>query len=215
MNLIFLGPPAAGKGTQAKRVVERFNVVQISTGEIFRENLKNKTELGKKAKGYMDRGDLVPDEVVVEIVADRLSKDDCRGGFLLDGFPRTIPQADALSEVLAKMERKLDGVISLEVPDDELMKRLTGRRICRDCGQEYHIMFKPPKQEGVCDQCGGNDIYQRSDDNEESGRQRLDTFHQQTKPLVDYYAQKDLVKAIDGIGSMDDVFDRIAAALAV
>lgn len=213
MNLIFLGPPAAGKGTQAKKVVTRFNIPQISTGEIFRAAMKEGTEMGKKAKEYIDRGDLVPDEIVVGIVADRLAEDDCKEGFLLDGFPRTLPQADALSEVLDKLGRKLDNVVQLDVPDEELMKRLTGRRICRDCGEEFHVVFKKPKVEGVCDKCGGKDLYQRSDDNEESGRQRLDTFHAQTKPLIEYYSAKGLLLPVNGVGSIDEIFGRIETAL--
>jgi len=213
MNLIFLGPPAAGKGTQAKKVVTRFDIPQISTGEIFRAAMKEGTEMGKKAKEYIDRGDLVPDEIVVGIVADRLAEDDCKKGFLLDGFPRTLPQADALAEVLDKLERKLDNVVQLDVPDDELMRRLTGRRICRDCGEEFHVVFKKPQVEGVCDKCGGKDLYQRSDDNEESGKQRLETFHGQTKPLIEYYSKENLLLPVDGVGSIDEIFVRIEAAL--
>jgi adenylate kinase len=213
MNMIFLGPPGAGKGTQAKRVISTYNIPQISTGEIFRAAVKAGTELGKKAKEYMDSGNLVPDEVVVGIVAERLQEADCNGGFLLDGFPRTIPQADALGVTLEKMGRKLDAVVLLDVPDEELMKRLTGRRICRACGEEFHVMFKKPKTDGVCDKCGGTDIYQRSDDNEESIGKRLQEFHRQTKPLADYYEKKGLVKRIHGLGSMDEIFERILTAL--
>ncbi len=212
MNMIFLGPPGAGKGTQAKRVIGKFNVPQISTGEIFRAAVKEGTEMGKKAKEYMDKGELVPDEVVVGIVADRLAADDCKGGFLLDGFPRTIPQADALGEVLEKSGRKLNHVAALIVPDEELMKRLTGRRVCKACGEEFHVMFKPPKQDGVCDKCGG-EVYQRSDDNEESIGKRLSEYHKQTKPLIEYYKERGLVREVEGIGTFDEVFARLEKAL--
>ncbi|RJO73239.1 MAG: adenylate kinase [Myxococcales bacterium] len=212
MNLIFLGPPGAGKGTQAKKILDLLKVPQISTGEIFRAAVKAGTELGKKAKTYMDKGDLVPDEVVVGIVAERLTEPDCKNGFLLDGFPRTIPQADALGKVLTKRGNKLDHVICLEVPDGELMKRLTGRRVCKKCGEEYHVMFKAPAKAGVCNKCGG-EVYQRSDDNEESIGRRLTEYHKQTKPLIAYYGERGLVRAIDGLGAFDEVFDRIKAAL--
>lgn len=213
MNMIFLGPPGAGKGTQAKRLIDRYSIPQISTGEIFRAAVKAGTELGVQAKTYMDRGDLVPDDVVVGIVVERLQQADCNGGFLLDGFPRTIPQADALGASLEKMGRTLDHVVTLEVPDSELMGRLTGRRVCRACGEEYHVMFKKPAVEGVCDKCGGTDIYQRSDDNEESIGKRLQEFHRQTKPLVDYYETRGLVRRVNGLGGMDEIFSRIVDAL--
>ncbi len=212
MNLIFLGPPGAGKGTQAKRVIKAFDVPQISTGDIFRAAVKEGTEMGKKAKEYMDKGELVPDEIVVGIVADRLKQADCEKGFLLDGFPRTIPQADALGKVLDEMGRKLNHVLALIVPDEELMKRLTGRRVCKKCGAEFHVMFKPPAKEGVCDLCGG-EVYQRSDDNEESISVRLQEYHKQTKPLLDYYTERNLARKVDGLGGFDEVFERVTNAL--
>ncbi len=212
MNLIFLGPPGAGKGTQAKKVIARYNVPQISTGDMFRAAVKEGTEMGTKAKEYMDKGALVPDEVVVGIVRERLSLPDCQNGFLLDGFPRTLPQADALGDVLKNMGKAIDHVVTLGVPDEELMKRLTGRRVCKKCGAEFHVMFKPTKVEGVCDLCGG-EIYQRSDDNEQSIGKRLTEYHKQTKPLIDYYSERGVARKIDGLGSFDEVFERIEKSL--
>jgi len=212
MNLIFLGPPGAGKGTQAKKLITKYGIPQISTGDIFRAAVKAGTEMGLKAKEYMDKGLLVPDEIVVGIVAERLKENDCNGGFLLDGFPRTIPQADALGKVLADMGRKVDHVICLEVPDSELMQRLTGRRVCRKCGAEFHMIFKKTAKEGVCDLCGG-EIYQRSDDNEESISKRLSEFHRQTKPLIDYYRERGLLRPVEGLGDFEAIFGRIVAAL--
>jgi len=212
MNIIFQGPPGAGKGTQAKKIVAKFNVPQISTGEIFRAAMKEGTEMGLKAKSYIDKGDLVPDEIVVGIVADRLKEADCEAGFLLDGFPRTLPQADALADVLKEMNRTLNHVVQLDVPDSELMKRLTGRRVCKACGEEFHVMFKVPKVEGTCDKCGG-DVYQRSDDNEESIGKRLTEYHRQTKPLIEYYRERNVLLEVNGLGTMDEVFERIESAL--
>ena len=213
MNLIFLGPPGAGKGTQAKQIITKFEIPQISTGEILRAAIKEGTEMGKKAKGFIDAGKLVPDEVVVGIIKDRLAEKDCEKGFLLDGFPRTIPQADALGKVLTDMGRKLNHVVCLEVPNQELLGRLTGRRICRQCGEEFHVMFKKPKVDGVCDKCGGTDIYQRADDNEETISNRLKVYSDQTQPLIDYYDERGLLRRIDGVGSFEDIKNRIFGVL--
>lgn len=212
MNLILLGPPGGGKGTQAKPLMERYKIPQISTGDILRDNLKRGTELGKQAKAYMDKGQLVPDEVVIGIIRDRLKEPDCKPGFMLDGFPRTVPQAEALDKVLSDMGLKIDHVISIEVPDSELIKRLTGRRTCRSCGEGYHVMFKPPKKEGVCDKCGG-ELYQRDDDNETTVRNRLEVYKKSTQPLIDYYQKKGLLRGIDGLGSIQDIFGRITKVL--
>jgi len=212
MNAIMLGPPGGGKGTQAKRLVKKFGILQISTGEIFRNAVKSGTDMGLKAKGYMDRGDLVPDEVVVGIVEDRLLEDDCKDGFLLDGFPRTIPQADALAVMLEKNGRKIDHVVSLDVPREELIKRLSGRRVCRDCGEEFHVLFKAPKVENVCDLCGG-EVYQRKDDNEESVQNRLVEYGKQTEPLIDYYRERSLLRGVNGLGGFEEIFERIITSL--
>ncbi len=212
MNLILLGPPGAGKGTQAKRLMEKYGIPQISTGDILRAAVKDGTEMGRKAKEYMDSGKLVPDEVVIGIIDDRLKEDDCKKGYMLDGFPRTVPQAEALGDVLAGMGSTIDHVISIEVPDEELVGRLTGRRTCRDCGAGYHLMFDPPKVEGVCDKCGG-ELYQRDDDNEETVTNRLKVYNEQTQPLIDYYSNKSLIRPINGIGGIGEIFERITAVL--
>jgi adenylate kinase len=212
MNLILLGPPGGGKGTQAKPMMERYKIPQISTGDIFRDNLKRGTELGKKAKEYMDKGQLVPDEVVIGIVQGRLKEADCAGGFMLDGFPRTVPQAEALDKALAGMGKKIDHVVSIDVPDAELIKRLTGRRTCRACGDGYHVMFKKPKAEGKCDKCGG-ELYQRDDDNETTVRNRLDVYKKSTQPLIDYYRKQGLLREINGLGSIQEIFGRVTAVL--
>ncbi len=212
MNLILLGPPGGGKGTQAKLLMDRYKVPQISTGDILRDNLKRGTELGKQAKQFMDKGQLVPDAVVIGIIRDRLKKPDCNGGFMLDGFPRTVVQGEALDKVLADMSRKLDHVVSIEVPDEELVKRLTGRRTCRACGEGYHVMFKPPKKEGACDKCGG-ELYQRDDDNETTVRNRLSVYKKQTQPLIDYYGKKGLLREINGLGSIQEIFGRVSKVL--
>ncbi len=212
MNLILLGPPGAGKGTQAKRLMEKYGIPQISTGDILRAAVKEGTEMGKKAKEYMDAGKLVPDEVVIGIIDDRLKEDDCKKGYMLDGFPRTVPQAEALDKVLAGMGSNIDHVISIEVAEDELVGRLTGRRTCKDCGAGYHLMFDPPKAEGVCDKCGG-ELYQRDDDNVETVTNRLKVYNEQTQPLIDYYQNKSLIRPIDGIGGIGDIFERITAVL--
>lgn len=214
MNLILLGPPGAGKGTQAKLMIEKLNIPQISTGDILREAVKNNTPLGIKAKSYMEKGLLVPDEVVVGIVKERISKDDCRGGFILDGFPRTVAQAEALEDVLKNMGKKIDHVISIHVEKDELIRRLAGRWTCRNCQEGYHEIFNPPGRKGVCDKCGG-ELYQREDDKEETVKKRLETYEQQTMPLIDYYKRKNLLRQINGIGDIKDVFSRILKVLGI
>ena len=212
MNIVFLGPPGAGKGTQAKKIAEKYGIPQISTGDMFREHLSKGTELGKKAKEYMDKGALVPDEIVLGMVEERLKQPDCEKGFILDGFPRTVPQAEALDKLLEKMGKKIDYAILIDVPDEELVKRLTGRRTCKKCGMMYHVMFKPPKEEGKCDVCGG-ELYQRADDNEETVRNRLKVYHEQTEPIIAYYEKKGVLHRIDGMGSIDEIFNRIVQLL--
>ncbi len=212
MRLILLGPPGAGKGTQAKRLIERYGIPQISTGDILRAAVREGTELGKKAKQYMDAGQLVPDEVVIGIIRERLKEADCAKGFILDGFPRTVPQAEALKGVLSDLGQALDHVVSIEVPDEDLVERLTGRRTCRTCGAMYHVKFNPPKQEGVCDKCGG-ELYQRDDDREETIRARLKVYHDQTAPLVEFYTKEGLLRRIDGVGSVDEIYGRILGVL--
>jgi len=212
MNIILIGPPGAGKGTQAKRMIDRLGVPQVSTGDMFRAAVKEGTPMGKKAKEYMDKGALVPDEVVIGVVAERFEKPDCKKGFVLDGFPRTLEQAKALDELLEKMGTSLDHVVVIEVPDDFLVERLTGRRTCRGCGYMHHIKFDPPKSEGVCDKCEG-ELYQRDDDQEATIRQRLKTYHDQTSPLIEYYSKKSIVRMIDGTGSMEDVQGAVKDAI--
>lgn len=212
MRLVLLGPPGAGKGTQASAIIKKYNIPHISTGDIFRANIKKGTELGKKAKAYMDKGQLVPDELVVSIVKDRLLEDDCKDGFLLDGFPRTVKQAEALDEELTKMELKLDHVINIDVESDELIKRAVGRRICKNCGATYHIEFNPPKKEEECDVCGG-ELYQRDDDTEETVANRIEVYLKETKPLVDYYTKKGIIFSVDGKQAIEDVFKDIVKSL--
>ncbi len=210
MNLILLGGPGAGKGTQAKMLIEKFKIPQISTGDILRAAVKEGTEMGKKAKEYMDAGKLVPDEVVIGIIEDRLKQSDAKQGFILDGFPRTVPQAEALDKTLAKLSSKIDHVVSIDVDEEALVTRLTGRRTCKNqaCGQMFHVQFTPPKKEGICDKCG-SELYQRDDDNETTVRSRLATYNQATKPLIDYYAQKGLVRQVKGVGGISDIFNTI------
>ncbi len=212
MNIILVGPPGAGKGTQAKRMIERLGVPQVSTGDMFRAAVKEGTPMGLKAKTCMDKGELVPDDVVIGVVEERLNKADCAKGFVLDGFPRTLEQAKALDGLLDKMGKGIDHVVVIEVPDNHLIGRLTGRRTCKGCGYMHHIEFDPPKQEGVCDKCGA-ELYQRDDDQEETIRQRLTTYHSQTSPLIEYYSKKNIVRKIDGTASMQGVQDAIRAAL--
>ena len=212
MKIIMLGAPGAGKGTQAKKIAEKYGIPHISTGDIFRENIKNGTELGKKAQEYMNRGELVPDELVVEIATDRLLKDDCKEGFLLDGFPRTVFQAEKLDEFLQAHGQKLDVVIDIEVEKQELLTRLTGRRVCRKCGASYHIVNIPPKKEGICDICGG-ELFQRDDDTVETVENRIEVYKAQTMPLVDYYKKAGNLAEIDGSGDLDRVFADIVKAL--
>ena len=212
MKLILLGPPGAGKGTQAVKIVEKYGVPHISTGDIFRENIKKGTELGKKAQEYMNRGELVPDDLVIEIATTRLLEDDCKNGFLLDGFPRTVYQAEKLDEFLAAHGSKIDKVLDIAVEKEELITRLTGRRVCKACGASYHVVNIPPKTEGICDICGG-ELVQRADDNIETVTNRIDVYEAQTKPLVDYYEKAGNIAHIDGATGLDNVFADIVKAL--
>lgn len=212
MRLILLGPPGAGKGTQASAIVKRYNIPHISTGDIFRLNIKENTPLGKEVKSYLDAGILVPDELVVDIVKDRLKKSDCENGFILDGYPRTINQAEALDKELAKMGIKLDAVINIFLDVQLLIERAVGRRLCKNCGATYHIKFHPPKQDGICDICGG-ELYQRDDDKEETVKKRIEVYLTQTKPLIEYYKDKDILVNIDGAQSIEDTFKEIINAL--
>lgn len=212
MNVILLGPPGAGKGTQAKRMVDKYGIPQISTGDMLRAALKAGTPLGLEAKKFMDKGDLVPDSVVIGLVRERIQQDDCRKGYMLDGFPRNVSQAEALDKMLADLGQKIDDVVSIEVPQEELIGRLTGRRTCRGCGAGFHVMFDPPKKEGVCDKCGA-ELYQRDDDNEKTVRSRLEVYEQQTKPLIDYYQRQQKLRGIPGVGDMGEIFQRITAVL--
>ncbi|EMW2214853.1 adenylate kinase [Staphylococcus pseudintermedius] len=204
MNIILMGLPGAGKGTQASEIIKKYPIPHISTGDMFRKAIKDETELGKEAKSYMDRGELVPDEVTVGIVKERISEDDAKKGFLLDGFPRTIEQAEALNSILEELGRTIDAVVNIEVPEEELMNRLTGRRICETCGTTYHLVFNPPKVEGICDIEGGK-LYQREDDNPETVANRLEVNVKQSKPILEFYNQKGLLKNIDGSKHIDEV----------
>lgn len=212
MNVIMLGPPGCGKGTQAKRLVEKYCIPQLSTGDLLREAVKSGTELGNEAKKFMDAGELVPDQVVIGMVKQRLSKDDCEKGFILDGFPRTMPQARALDKTLEEMGKKIDKVINIDVPDTEVAARLSGRRTCKGCGAMYHIEFSRPQKEGVCDKCEG-ELYQRDDDNESTIMSRLAVYHDQTSPLKEYYGGKGLVADIAGVGDMDKITQDVIEAM--
>ncbi|MGE8207266.1 adenylate kinase [Heyndrickxia sp. NPDC080065] len=212
MNLVLMGLPGAGKGTQAERIVDKYEIPHISTGDMFRAAIKEGTELGLKAKSFMDKGELVPDEVTIGIVRERLSKDDCQKGFLLDGFPRTVPQAEALEAILRDLNKQIDYCINIKVEKEILMERLTGRRICKNCGATYHLVFNPPKEAGVCDRCGG-ELYQRADDNEETVQNRLDVNIKQTQPLLDFYASKGYLQTIDGQQDINKVFTDIDTLL--
>ena len=212
MKIIMLGAPGAGKGTQAKRIAEKYSVPHISTGDIFRANIKNGTELGKKAKTFMDQGLLVPDELVVELVADRITQADCANGFVLDGFPRTIPQAEALDAALEKMGTSMDYAIDVDVPDENIINRMAGRRACLECGATYHLVTIPTKVEGICDVCGSK-IVLREDDKPETVQKRLEVYHAQTQPLIDYYKKQNILKTVDGTQPMDTVFGAIVDIL--
>ena len=212
MRIILLGPPGAGKGTQAAGIVEKYNIPHISTGDIFRKNIKEGTDLGKKAKEYMDQGLLVPDELTVGLVTDRLSQDDCKNGFMLDGFPRNVAQAQQLGQYLNSVDLALDRVINIEVDKDILVGRAVGRRICKSCGATYNVEFNPPKVDGTCDVCGG-ELYQRADDNEETVSKRIQVYLDETKPLADYYSNEGIIANINGEQSIDKVFADIVDAL--
>jgi adenylate kinase len=212
MNLIMLGPPGAGKGTQAVRLAEAYKLPHISTGDIFRENVKEGTELGRRAKEYMDRGELVPDQLVIDIVADRLLKPDCEKGFILDGFPRTVAQADALASILAEQGKGIDYVINVDVPDETLIKRISGRRVCRECGTIYNVHFDAEPVGDACRECGG-EIYQRDDDLEETVRRRLEEYAAKTQPLIEYYRREDLLRDVDGDAPLQEVLDSIRTIL--
>ncbi len=212
MKIIMLGAPGAGKGTQAKMIAEKYQIPHISTGDIFRANIKNGTELGMEAKKYMDQGQLVPDELTVKILLDRVAQDDCKNGYVLDGFPRTIPQAEVLDKALAKLDEKIDYAIDVEVPDENIVKRMSGRRACLACGATYHIEHIPPKTEGICDTCG-QELVLRDDDKPETVHNRLQVYHKQTQPLIEYYTEKGVMKAVDGTAPMHDVFNAIVSIL--
>lgn len=212
MKIIMLGAPGAGKGTQAKQIADKYSIPHISTGDIFRANLKEGTELGKKAKEYMDQGLLVPDELTCDLVMDRISQEDCKNGFVLDGFPRTIPQAEALDAALSKIDQKMDYAIDVDVPDDNIINRMSGRRACLNCGATYHIVSIPTKVEGVCDRCGSQ-VVLRDDDQPETVKKRLEVYHAQTQPLIDYYKKQDILKTVDGTQPMEQVFNAIVEIL--
>lgn len=212
MKIIMLGAPGAGKGTQAKKIAEKYQIPHISTGDIFRANIKNGTELGKKAKTYMDQGLLVPDELVCDLVVDRVQQDDCKKGYILDGFPRTIPQAESLDTALSRLGEAVDYAINVEVPDENIVKRMGGRRACVGCGATYHLVYAAPKKEGICDNCGA-ELILRDDDKPETVQKRLGVYHEQTQPLIDYYTKKGILKEVDGTMDMGDVFKAIVEIL--
>ena len=212
MKIIMLGAPGAGKGTQAKQIATKYQIPHISTGDIFRANIKNGTELGKKAKEYMDQGLLVPDELTCDLVVDRIGQDDCANGFVLDGFPRTIPQAECLDEALKNMGQSMDFAIDVDVPDESIINRMSGRRACLSCGATYHIVYNPTKVEGVCDACGQK-LVLRDDDKPETVKKRLTVYHDQTQPLIDYYKKAGILKSVDGTQDLNKVFEDIEAVL--
>lgn len=212
MKIIMLGAPGAGKGTHAKKISEKYNIPHISTGDIFRANIKQGTELGKKAKEYMDQGLLVPDELTCDLVMDRIQQDDCKNGFVLDGFPRTIPQAEALTAALEKINEKMDYALDIELADEKIVNRMSGRRVCAQCGTPFHIVNIPPKKEGICDSCGG-ELQFRADDQPETVLKRLNVYHEQTQPLIEYYSKQGILKEIDGTKSVEDGFVAIVAVL--
>ncbi len=212
MKIIMLGAPGAGKGTQAKKIADKYQIPHISTGDIFRANIKEGTELGKKAKSYMDQGQLVPDELTLELIMDRFQNPDCANGYVLDGFPRTIPQAEALTEALAKKGETIDYAINVEVPDENIINRMGGRRACLGCGSTYHIIYAPTKTEGICDRCGEK-LVLRDDDKPETVKNRLNVYHNQTQPLIEYYTKQGKLAEVDGTQSMEDVFGAIVKIL--
>ena len=212
MKIIMLGAPGAGKGTQAKRIAKKYNIPHISTGDIFRANIKEGTELGKKAKEYMDKGELVPDDITIGMLLDRIHKSDCKDGFVLDGFPRTIPQAKSLTEALSKLNESIDYAINIDVPDESIITRMGGRRACLSCGSTYHIKYSAPKKENICDNCG-SELVIRDDDKPETVKKRLDVYHNQTQPLIDYYDNEKILASVDGTKDMEEVFLDIIAVL--
>lgn len=212
MKIIMLGAPGAGKGTQAKMIAEKYNLPHISTGDIFRANIKGGTELGMEAKKYMDAGQLVPDELTVKILLDRVADEDCKNGYVLDGFPRTIPQALVLDKALTELNEKVDFAIDVDVPDESIVNRMGGRRACVTCGATYHVVHVPPKKEGICDKCG-SELILRDDDKPETVKNRLDVYHAQTQPLIDYYTEKGILHTVDGTVDMMDVFNEIVKLL--
>ncbi len=212
MRLVLLGAPGAGKGTQAKKLIEKYGIPQISTGDLLRAAVAAGTTLGKEAKSYMDKGELVPDSVVLGMVEERLKQDDCKKGYILDGFPRNTKQAEALDKILGDLHMSLSAALSVDVPFEDLMKRLTGRRTCKACGQMYNVYFGPSKKEGICDKCNG-ELFQRDDDKEETIKKRLEVYSAQTAPLIDYYAKKGIVKSVSGTGSIDDIFKKVTEVL--
>nr|WP_207731828.1 adenylate kinase [Clostridium sp. NSJ-145] len=212
VKIVLLGPPGAGKGTQAKSISNRYSIPHISTGDIFRKNISEGTPLGIEAKSYMDKGQLVPDEVTINMVKDRLTWEDCKNGYLLDGFPRTVAQAEALEGFLADRNEKLDTALSIEVPSSFILERMTGRRVCPSCGASYHVKFNPPTKDGVCDVCG-SDIVQRKDDTEETVSERLEVYERQTQPLIDFYNNKNLLSTVDGTKAINEVFESICSIL--
>lgn len=212
MRSVLLGAPGAGKGTQAKKLIEKHGIPQISTGDILRKAVADGTPLGKEAKSYMDKGELVPDKVVIGLIEDRLKQPDCKKGFILDGFPRNTAQAETLDAMLKKLNMPLDSALSVDVPKDGLMKRLTGRRTCKGCQQMYNVYFSPPKKNGVCDKCGG-ELFHRDDDKEETIKRRLDVYDAQTAPLISYYKKSGILKSVIGVGSIDEIFKKVCSVL--